>query len=557
MRNNATDIKHILANIDLARANITSSDNVKIVVLISGSENDRRYWEERLKRTSPHIFAKDGSVRILSLCEKTDKKERAGNFLGTLSAYSRMKKELAASGVDLKDTVTLIGMIFGRGERMSPFTQIEGGCKPAIASTAANFEIDNTKIPLSEIEESLMFFSPVAGYLEKRGFRGVLDKWGDETEIPSIDLGCIPGDENILKTCDIIKFISVVEITETRAKEKDWVAYNEVGNILTQVSRSDKKTVISGLKKSGAGSRAGISLGPVAVSYDVLDIALEVFADEIKKPGVYFDFDPYLLKAFAFKGDRAKWDAALMGDKALLSLAGPDGMVPDLFEKVCKVRETFRDKYGRELNLKTLDLGSDIFWLDMGQHDHLREKYLSLNDKSSSGTIARRIENIPDKRDENGNIIANSRIALGISVKDSVIINSNIDGTGTITNSVIKDSTLGDVEITGSFVVLSHRTGRTVMKKHSGIYRSLGSKLDELVLEEGMRHGTLLTDDGPVGMLVSETTDLRDKKNTYDVPIFGNSMSFMEAYDRMENVSFDELEKRRSEVINQIVNGEW
>ncbi|MFC1643998.1 hypothetical protein ACFL5C_01570, partial [Candidatus Omnitrophota bacterium] len=101
----------------------------------------------------------------------------------------------------------------------------------------------------------------------------------------------------------------------------------------------------------------------------------------------------------------------------------------------------------------------------------------------------------------------------------------------------------GDVEMTDAFAVRSVRMGRTRMKAKSGIYESLGA--GELVLEEGMRHVTVLTSKGPAHMKVSEDTNLRDKAQTYNVPIFDNEISFEEAYNEMFGVSMEKLEERR------------
>jgi len=61
--------------------------------------------------------------------------------------------------------------------------------------------------------------------------------------------------------------------------------------------------------KSDGKYYAGVSMGPVAVSYDVLEIALEVFKDEMMAEDVYLDFDPYFLMALAMKDDRDAWES--------------------------------------------------------------------------------------------------------------------------------------------------------------------------------------------------------------------------------------------------------
>jgi len=549
------NLKNILSNIDLARRNVAESRNIKVLTLVSGNDNTCKFWEEKISVAIPYILNKDKSTVLLSFAEKIGKKNRAGNFLGTLLAYERLRDTLSQKNIDYRGFVAVIGMLFGRGERVSPFTQMEGGCKPAIIVSSANEK--KGRVYLSEIEEALMFFTPVAKYIEKGGFRGILNKWGDQTIIPSIDLtkaplGCAFQDH------DVIKFVSVIKVTEKLANVREWVISDKENNVMAQLSRKQRTELVTeleayGIKPGEDGEyHAGVSLGPVAVSYDVLDIAHNVFRDEIKKEGVYFDFDPYVFMALAARGDRSVWDKVLSRDKKLQEFAGPDGMIPDFFEKINIVREAFRERHGREMNIKTVDLGPDVFWLDIGQHDHMREKYMYVNEDTCNGIIARRIENIPDKRDKNGNIIVNSYISPDVDITDSVVINSRITGSGRVEFSVIRDSVFGDLEMNKAFAVLCYRTGRTELKTDSGLYRSIGSTADILSLGEGMRQGTMLTPEGPVDMTVFEGMDLKDKNNVYNVPVLGNIMSFLKAYEMMSGADLYELERRRKVAMENI-----
>jgi len=547
--NKKTYLNNILNNIDAAREYSRRNDSVSLVALVSGSPSDRASWEKRIADTGSRIFNSDGSTLVLSLEEKIGDKTRQGNFLGTLLAYRYIKEAAAARGIDHRDRVVLMGMIFGRGERISPITQSKGCCK---ASVEVGIR-DRGGKALTSNEEALMYFAPVVRYLEKRGFRGILDKWGDETEVASVDLTEEPEDASAFAGHDVIKVISVVEITEELARQKDWVVFDADGNMLSQLSRNTRGALIDQLRIFGVEPdkdgryHAGVSLGPAAVSYDVLDIAGEVFSREIETDGIYFDFDPYFLMALAMEDDPAAWDAAAAGDASLRELLD---MVPDFFAKVQRVKSLFAERHGRPLNIKILDLGNDVYWADIGQHRAMREKFMALNDEGPRGVIARSIAGVKDGRDADGNIVINAEIASSVSVKDSVVINTRLTGKGTVTGSVIVDSELADVDIKGAFAVRSERRGRTVMAASSGIYGSLGA--DDLVLGKGMRHVSVLTAGSKTDMTVSEDTDLRDKDNNYNVPIYGNTMSFEEAYNVMCGVSMEELEKRRTEEVKKL-----
>ncbi len=552
--NNKAVIHQITANVNEAWRLRDNSDSVRIVAVVSGSDVDRESWQKRLEDINPYIFNRNGSSLVLSIQEKIGDKTRQGNFLGTLLAYKNIKEGCFKQNVVYKDFVAMIGMLFGRGERMSPITQCKGCRKPAVEIGPANITINNKKVALTAVEEALFYFAPVAKYLEKRGFRGVLNKWGDETEIPSIDFTGAVENRDLMKEYDVAKIISVVEITSELAKQKDWVIFDDSQNMVGQVSRNNRDELIKQLKELGIKPNAdgkcyaGISLGPVAVSYDVLDIASEVFEDEIKADGIYFDFDPYLLMALAMKDTEQNiWREKARADKALHELVT---MIPDFFDKVQKIKKMFTTKFNRPLNLKTLDFGGDTYWADIGQHSSMREKYFALNDCGNKGIIARKIANIEQGKDQNGNIIVNSELSSHICAANSVIVNSRITGKGKIDNSVIIDSEFSDIDMDTAFAIRSIRKGKSVLAKNSGIFESLGA--DNLALGEKMRQVTTLTSSGWMDMEVSEDTDLRDKEATYNSSILNNKISFSEMFDEMLGTSMEELEERRITAIKQL-----
>jgi hypothetical protein len=544
----------ILLTIDYARKLPLNNQSAKMVVVVSGNELDKHTWHRRFSETGKYLFNMDGSTTLLSFQEKIGKKRKEGNFLGTLLAYIKLKEIMQNEKKPYRDFVILLGMLFGRGERMSPFTQIEGDRKPAIIVSS---RMVGSRKYFTAIEEALFYFVPVARYLEQRGFRGILDKWGDETEIASIDLSETPATGSEFSHYDVIKCVSVIRITDEHAREKDWVVSDRSGNVIAILPRNEKAVLVSQLNQLGITPShnkeyyAGVSLGPVAVSYDVLDIAVEVFDHEIYKNGVTIDFDPYFVMALSItRRNFHLWEEAETNDNNLKALISK---VPDFLLRVQQIKKIFEKRYNRPLKFKVLDLGGDIFWGDIGQHYAMRKKYMSLNEDSRNGVIARKLENITDKRDPQGNIIINSQIDKGIHVHHSVIMNSIITGKGKIEKSVVKDSRLHNPVLHSAFSVLSIRpSGTTHLHQESGLYRSIGT--GDLELKKGMRHGILVTKTGNFDLMVSENTDLRDRDQTYNVPVYNNELSFAEAYDEMFGVSEEELEKRRELLIGSIMN---
>ena len=471
---NNRSFKEISNNIDQAHKFCKKNSSVNIAVLVSGNEKDKNFWQDRLSKTGQYIFNKDASTKIISLEEKIGAKTTEGNFLGTLLAYQYIKEETAKNNIDYQNSVIMIGMLFGRGERMSPITQCKACRKPAIEVSPESLEIDGRKEAFTAIEEALMYFAPIAKNLENQGFYGILDKWGDETQIASCRLNESLKRAN-LPECDVIKFVSIVEITEEKARQKDWIVFNENNDLVEQFSRGDRNKLVDQLKNLGIKPVednkycAGISLGPVAISYKVLDIAEKIFDKEIKEEGVKIDFDPYFIMALAMDDrNHALWIKRTEEDNGLKELLK---MMPDFFEKVQAIKKEFENTYNRALNLKVFDLGSDIYWADIGQHNSMREKFMSLNEDSSKGNIARGIASIPNKRDRNGNIIVNSDINKDIIMTDSVIVNSKVLGKGKIDKSVIIDSRFRDIEAKEAFSVRSYRLGDTSLSERSGLLR--------------------------------------------------------------------------------------
>jgi hypothetical protein len=547
-------MNNILKNIKLAKDLPKKNKSLQIVIVVSGSDTDRKEWEERFEKTGSLIFNSKGSTKIISLQEKIGTKTREGNFLGTLLAYRNLKEIAEKKEIAYRSVVPLLGMLFGRGERISPFTQIEGDRKPAIRVSAFPGSSEDGPLHMTALEEALLYFSPVALYLEQRGFRGILDKWGDETEIASIDLSANASDENEFADIDVLKFVSRVDITEELALQKDWVIFDSRNNVFTILSRNDKKNIerkIESFKDNihfKERPETGISLGPVAVSYKFLDIALEVFKNDIEKNNVFLDFDPYFLMGVAFEGNKSEWQESLSDDKNYNSIIS---MIPDFYEKIFCVKNTFEKMYGRKLNFKIFDMGESVYWADIGQHNTMFEKYMLLRKNTREGIIGRIIEDLPEKADVNGNIIVHSYVSPKVSVKNSVIVNTFLGGEGFVTDSVIKDSVINAPSITGAFAVLSYRPlGETSLEAKSGIYRSIGLK--PLSLESNMRQGTLLLNDKQIDLVVRDDTNLRDKETTYNVPILGNPLSFHDAYNLMYGVSMSDLDARREQYKNTL-----
>ena len=101
----------------------------------------------------------------------------------------------------------------------------------------------------------------------------------------------------------------------------------------------------------------------------------------------------------------------------------------------------------------------DQYWGDIGQHPQIYDFYMDLNEPGTKGAILRALADIPDQRDENGNIIVgDSYISQNITAKNSVLINVTLTGQGHIENSVLIGTRAGNIDMENGFDVLSTAT---------------------------------------------------------------------------------------------------
>jgi hypothetical protein len=139
--------------------------------------------------------------------------------------------------------------------------------------------------------------------------------------------------------------------------------------------------------------------------------------------------------------------------------------------------------------------------------------------------------------------VGDSYISQDITVKNSVLINVTLTGQGRIEHSVLIGTRAGDIDMVHGFDVLSTATSLQVSSR-GGTYKvvsdvpvsvAAGERVTTLFMPT---HGTHL-------MRVHEHTNLRDTVATYDVPIFGNPVSFKEAHEDMGRITIEALEHAR------------
>ncbi len=522
-----------LSNIRDTHALIRQNRVGSLAIVVSGSEGDQRFWRRHVADVSTDIFRADGSTNVISVRERTPK----GNLLGTLNAWREVQQHIRDGAASLPD-VGLLSMVFGKGKRLSPFTQALGNCKAALPTPARSASSSEY---LRGGDLSSLFAGTWLDTIGRAGFEGLVVKWGDEVLIPGVRWN-IPSDA--FKEVDAIRFVWRTEPDETLAREKEWIVVDDTTSLMvTEYSRQDLDAIRRRRTALGGGNLAmGVNLGSFAISYDLLDAALDVFGSDVQNDSRAADWDPYGWLALCCRTE-ADWRAeiaqeAQAGRTALANLLE---RFPDFYEKTHAVRARLEARRHRPLRIAVLDFGA-CFWVDMGLHSTLRTSLDRLTQASAEGQVAREVFGIAQEPDARGNIVVNSQVAAGADVRDSVIVDSTIaDGSSVVRRGVVVGGRHGRIRVPDGGAALFCALDDLQLDGPSAIaLRSVGGSVR---LPEGGRHTTLHLADGPLPMRGSESIRNYDGPD-YTTPVLGNALSFGEASERMDDVGPDECDRR-------------
>ena len=530
-------------NIALTKRLIEEGKTPGTLAIVSGSESAKNLWQKILDEAKGSLQA----ISVFSFHEDFP----VNQAFGVLLLWQRLR--------DAADRTrgTLAAFVFGSGTRSTPFTETDHAQKPAIV-TPVRVMSDGKERYLTMVELAVHYFIPVQQYLTRSGFEGLIIKWGDEVQIPTCDLS--GQNPEIFGKADIVRFVSIQEMTTESALNKDWVGVNEKKHVTAFIPRrplSDmEKLADRGLVQKCHGKLSGgVNLGSVAVSYDLLDALLNAFKGEVNdstanrndRPALDPEFFTALTIAVMQDENerREAWHRAIQESKDVKKLSEK---MPDVLERMQKAIQTLN----RPLKMMALDF-QEQYWGDIGQHPQIYDFYMGLNEPGPKGEILRALADIPDRRDENGNIIVgDSYISQNILVKNSVLINVTLTGQGRIEKSVLIGTRARNIDMENGFDVLSTATNLQVSSR-GGTYKvvsdvpvsvAAGERVTTLFMPT---HGTHL-------MRVHETTNLRDTTTTYDVPICGNPVSFKDAHEDMGRITVEELERARSANLSSSTN---
>jgi phosphomannomutase len=528
----------IRMNITLTADLLARGETPEVIGTVSGSRSAQAFWQALLDGARESFRAREA----ISFQEDLP----TNQALGLLLLWQRLEPHLTgAQGA-------LVAFVFGEGTRSTPFTETDNGQKPAMATYVPAAAGRGARF-LSMVELALRYFVPVQQFLRRSGFEGLVVKWGDEVQIPTCDLS---GRDARFQDADIVRFVSVRELTADEAQNKDWVGVNAEGRVTAFIPRRPLelmgKLADRGLLQQRNGKLyGGINLGSIAVSRALLDGLLAEFsaevndsrADRAQRPALDPEFFTALtVAAIEDPATRAAaWEIAKTETAAVAAL---ERHFPDLLRRLRRVIQRLEKRERRKFQMVALDFGRQ-FWGDIGQHTKMYEFFMALAQAGEAGEVARAIAGLPAAFDAQGNLIVNSTVSPRIRVRNSVLINVELSGRGTIERSVLVGTRAGNVEICDGFEILSRVTELRI-EPRGGTYKVISDS--PVHAGRGERLTTLfLTATGPRLFRVHEDTNLRDQAATYDVPILGNPLSFQQAHAAMTKLGLNWVENSRGE----------
>lgn len=536
---------HWERNLQHNRQTVEDSLGPGLVAIVSGSQSDQRYWEARFQRTRSEVFRRDGSTRIASIHEALPR----GNFLGTLCVWEEFKRPDGHLSQGTHDQQVLISMLFGKGTRLSPFTQALGNCKPRFPTP---YRFNDLYLSIGEC--STLYSSLLVRYLHERGFRGAVVKWGDEIMLPGADW--LASDEDFSQV-DAVRYAWFTQPTVELAREKEWIlADARDGRMIFQLVRQAQEALLrrAQSKQGDRHSRLGVNLGSLAASYPFLDLAQQAFCIELTNPRQRVDWDPYVWLALACSTE-AEWLDEAAYERGM-GITGMDALlerIPDFYSRLAGVRDALEKRNHRPFTVKVLDFG-EVFWTDFGQHLALRQNLSALLAEDERGRLTRALFGIPEAKDMRGNRLVKTSLPDGADIQNSVIIDTEIHSPETVIHGgIIIGGTHGRLNLPHGGIAMFCTTSELTFEGPNAI--AFQSILPELRLPQGGRHATVITPDGPLQFFTREAiTDYKGANFTQ--PLEGNPISFDEAATLVEAADpalLTRLEQQaRRDVMNKI-----
>lgn len=233
---------------------------------------------------------------------------------------------------------------------------------------------------------------------------------------------------------------------------------------------------------------------------------------------------------------------------------------PDFYERCQELKKRINERRKRgekdPLDIKVIDFGEKLYWGDIGQLSKARASLYQVAEKTAGGAFARKLASLENVTpDAFGNLVSGEcTYPKDGSVRNSVLIDSNIYGRADINGAVIVNSDIGNAKVERGSVIFGSTALDITMGEKAFSFNSVTD--GKLEIKANWMHTSMLKDlndpaEGMEDWRADMTKDVGSPEN-YKNPKFGNPRSFEEQQEKMrkrdpEVLSIDERQKGISE----------
>ncbi|MFH1846684.1 MAG: hypothetical protein ABH869_03925 [Candidatus Omnitrophota bacterium] len=257
--------------------------------------------------------------------------------------------------------------------------------------------------------------------------------------------------------------------------------------------------------------------------------------------------------SFDWTATAGTWDLS-KGERETIKFKKP-GMVellqnhPDFYQACQDLKQNVEARRGSPLQIKVIDYGEDLYWGDIGQLKKLRQQYHIVAEKGPEADFARYLAKIDHvKKDKFGNIIVGKcKYAQDGSIRNSVLINSNVYGPSDIDNAVLVNTNVLNAVIRPGSVAVDANVVDLEMGYRAMAMRSISGslKIKDDYVHTNMPKNPANIEEGFEDWFADSRVDV-GADDFYKQARFGNPRSFEDqlALVRQRKISPEKIEKQ-------------
>lgn len=485
---------------------MTAEMGYDITIICTSDAHQAAFWIDKLESAKGTIVPAASTVVAV---DEDWTGGGAGNFLGTLYAWSKACALLAEQGRDLKaelDGGASVALFHtaGKGTRLAPLPGGENNNKPGV------------KLPVpgaSSILECVI--RQTGAYAKSRGGR-LSVFWGDQIFVPSIAATYTPRHHaDIL--CALGPMPDAEEWQSRGLQSYGLIASDKEGSVLAQLEKVSHADATQRLSKFESVDRVGMSLGSFSLSATFLATLMSGFSVELSSKTGKMDSDPHLWMALTLDPDAY---AAMMVQKGEFAEAA----AREHHARVASIIE------GLDMSAAGLfgavDVGMQFSIWDYGQLKFYRTNALLLTDDSEDACLARNFFGIK----EEARITPDSQLGA-CEIDAASVVSSTQCASGRITASTICGCSASEIQADGA-VLVNVCSKKIVAPRGSVAYNLVDNSDEGIVLgEDEVRVGVFTLDAESNYFEMRSNVATTDSGKVFKEKVHSNSKSFQEVYD--------------------------